>query len=145
MPETTTPPDPQAASAADIEAYLVRLACSYEQDWNNDGTPRGGHCDGTGLRFPALSRECPERLRTGGCLREPCPCCTDGRVAAATLETVMETGDHWEFWRITNEQNEDGWGCTRNRNEPPWGYAATPLEAAIRALAAAVQAEKETA
>ena len=121
---------------AAVRAWLVELPCSDAQDWDAGSMPNKDHCDGTGRRFPALSRECPEHDSQGRAYRG-CDC-TDGRVEAFTLEAVMEYGDKWELGR-----QDGGWWCHREFSPGGGrGYGPTPLEAAIRALAAAEKARE---
>ncbi len=152
---TTQTPSPTDAQIADVQAWLLGLPCP---DCKGEGRifvpypakvgPAGiaGHdcdtCNATGLRFSGLSRECPG-YGSQHPPHLPGVCYTDGRVPAFTLEAVLEAlpgggtngvlHNTWQF-HFWNE-----WEVVLNDRRT---YGKTVLEAATRALAAAVQAQE---
>ncbi len=163
---TTTPPDPQTATQADIEGWLVGLRCPECGEHCHKQTPKKPHfdilntaceehgivhicdcytCNATGLRFP-FTRPCLRHGGTDWAGGPSCDHCTDGRVAAVTLEVVLDAIEAmYPDLSVGLERHGDTYAVdiwnSMGSIHPYYGDWPTRLEAAIRALAMAVQAE----
>ena len=102
------------------------------------------NCQGTGLKYPGLSRECKSRHGwahpIGDAISNLChKCHGSGRVEAVTLEAVMDAAAQTE-WSIdfnppTHTRSEK-WECSfDNGARTIEACGETPLEAATAALA----------
>ncbi len=101
-------------------------------------------CQGTGLRYPTLSRECKGSYEHTSTLQHgPTMCNCRGvppyRVPDVTLEKVLLLGGNW----AVDEFGLNAWGCTYYPRwegypepvpNPQYGLGNTPQEAALAAL-----------
>ena len=106
-------------------------------------------CDGTKLRWPPLSRECPSETH------DPCTkelayqvkgmqyyeqidirsCDGSGRVPDVTLEKVLDLPELYGVWRAYHGNRK--W-ASKTSSRMDASYSATPLEAACAALLATI-------